>query len=572
MKRYILPLLIFLAGCAYFNTYYNAEQYFEQGEKIRMENAGGKLPAAAIDAYSKVIEKTNKVLEKYPDSKFHDPAILLMGKAYFYKKDYANAELRFKQLQSASGSEYAEESQYWLALCKWKFGKTQAALDDLTEILEQTRNKHTKTTIHLSLANIYLELNNNKLAFAHLEDAARLSTNDAERGQIYVRLATLAYDKKKWERALKSYRNVIKYSLSKKHVENANLMIVRLYRMLGELDKAGNRIKIMLLDDSFKSIWAALELELAKLYQEQNRNEEALTRLASITETYPKTPAAAEAYYLLGEHQLLQVWDLENARKYYQNVKRESRKSEFGPAADLKVKEITAYLDTWENIRTELNRAAEPDTTASDSVEQVEEPPEAIDLSQEYMTLGELEAFHFQQPDSAIIHFGVVAREYPEATEHPRALFTLAYLLDEKGDTSAAESYENQILEQYPKSDYAVFIRKKRGLVETVSSSSTLLTEAETLREKDVSMALDSYLNILATDSSSESSLLAGFYIADYYDEIQPDPEKAINYYEWVNRHFPDTDQAAVSRERIAFINRILEAAKPDTTQDQSLD
>ncbi len=571
-----LLILLTLVGCAYFNTYYNAEQYFEKGENIRMENAGTKLPAAAIDAYSKVIEKTNKVLEEYPDSKYREPAILLMGKAYYHKKDYVNAELRFKLLQADPNSKYLEDAAYWLALCKWKFGKTQAALDDLSRILSETRDKRAKTTIHLSLANIYLELNNNKLAFSHLEEAARLSRTDAERGQIYVRLANLAYEKKEWKRALKSYRNVIKYSLSKKHVENANLMIVRLYRMLGDLDKAGNRIKIMLLDDSFKSIWSELELELAKLYQEQGRTEEALTRLASITESYPRTPAAAEAYYLLGEHQLMVAWDLENARKYYQNVKRESRKSEFGSAADLKVKEISAYLDTWKKIRDQLKKSEIPETdsTLADTTATIpEQVPEFVDLSPLYMTLGELEAFHFQQPDSAIIHFGIVAANYPEAAEHTRALFTLAYLLEQKGDTTAARENEDLILALYPKSDYAVFIRKKRGMEETVSSSASLLNEAEALREQDIDMALYSYLNILSTDSSSESSLLAGFFIADYYDKVQPDPEKAIHYYQWVSDHFAGTDQAAVSQERMTFIRRILEAAAtPDSTKEDSLD
>ena len=40
----------------YFNTFYNAEQYFNKAEKIRLQNRGDKLPKTAFDQYSKVIE------------------------------------------------------------------------------------------------------------------------------------------------------------------------------------------------------------------------------------------------------------------------------------------------------------------------------------------------------------------------------------------------------------------------------------------------------------------------------------------------------------------------------------
>ena len=33
-----LCLLLFLKGCAYFNTFYNAEEHFDLAERIRIEN------------------------------------------------------------------------------------------------------------------------------------------------------------------------------------------------------------------------------------------------------------------------------------------------------------------------------------------------------------------------------------------------------------------------------------------------------------------------------------------------------------------------------------------------------
>ena len=66
---------IYLLSCAYFNTFYNAEQYFKRAEKIRLEKAGETVPVSAIDSYSKVIEKSRMVLEEYPDTRYRKNAL-----------------------------------------------------------------------------------------------------------------------------------------------------------------------------------------------------------------------------------------------------------------------------------------------------------------------------------------------------------------------------------------------------------------------------------------------------------------------------------------------------------------
>lgn len=573
-RRYTLwitVVILSLTGCAYFNTFYNAEQYYIKAEKIRLENAGKALPVTAIDSYNKVIEKAKKVLEQYPDSKYHDPALLLIGKAKYYKREYKSAEQIFRQLQQKGLPEYSRESEYWLALCKWKFGKIQPALDDLTQILENSHNKKEMSSIYLSLADIYLEINEDNKAFESLEEAAKLSSNDSERGQIYNRIANLAYERGDLKRALSSFKKVMKYSLSKTHIEEANIMTVRIYRETGELEKASDRIKIMLLDDSFSSIHADLELELVKLYQARKEWDQALTRLASITETYPKTAASAEAYYLLGEYELFHRWNLEEAKKYYSSVNREDRRSEKGPASGIKVKQISAYLETAEELKKTIAsyNASLVDTVSTDSAQagQKEEVNYPNEISGYLISLAELEAFHLGNVDSAIVHLRDIVENYQNTDAHLRSLFTLSYLVNQKGDTEYADTLELQLLDLYPKSDYSAFIRKKNGLEETTGSSAQKLLEAESQRKVSVESAIPTYMNIVAADSTSESSLLAGYFLADYYDYSNPDPENALKFYDWIERHFPESDQAENAKVRYAFITNILQPAPSDTTQ-----
>ena len=76
-------LLFLFTGCAYFNTFYNAERYFQEAEKARLLKAGESLPSSAKTAYQNVIEKSIHVIKKYPQSKYVYPAMLLLENHVF---------------------------------------------------------------------------------------------------------------------------------------------------------------------------------------------------------------------------------------------------------------------------------------------------------------------------------------------------------------------------------------------------------------------------------------------------------------------------------------------------------
>ena len=61
-KIFLFNLLIILFNsCAYFNTFYNAKQYYEEANKIRLEKDGQAVPITAMDRYGKAISKCKKV-------------------------------------------------------------------------------------------------------------------------------------------------------------------------------------------------------------------------------------------------------------------------------------------------------------------------------------------------------------------------------------------------------------------------------------------------------------------------------------------------------------------------------
>ena len=127
MKRFFMKNILFcvvliaaFSNCAYFNTFYNAKQYFDEANKIRLEKDGQAIPITAMDKYGKAIEKCKKVLKDFPDSKLRIDAFLLMAKAQFYRSDFDQALNNLMEVSKHGSSNQKEEASYWKALCKWK--------------------------------------------------------------------------------------------------------------------------------------------------------------------------------------------------------------------------------------------------------------------------------------------------------------------------------------------------------------------------------------------------------------------------------------------------------------------
>lgn len=569
-----ISLLIF-SSCAYFNTFYNAQLYFEKAEKQRLEKAGESIPPAAIDAYGKVIEKSQHVIEKYPESKYVQEARLLIGKARFYRKEYRIAESLFNQYLEIYSDE-AEEAEFWLALCKWKLGKPQPALEVLQSMLNVSNDNDFISKIYLAIAEIYLEADEPGKALEHLVLAAETNKNRDERGQIYFRIADLAYDAENYEQALKANEEVVKNSPSKKRKEEANLQIVRIHRLLGNWDNVKSLIKSMLLDDIYASIHGDLELELVKLYQMDNQLDEAITRIESIKEDYKNSKTSAEAYFIHGEISLYDQWNLVNAEKYFGQVSREFRQSTYTSTANLRAKEITEYQESLAEISSlEENNAqviAALDTLENDSLKQIKEEElhtSQMSISNHLYNLGELDAFHFKRQDSSLVHFQRIVDDFPKSDFYPKSLFVLYYIHFSNDNTESAEMYSKRILDELASSEYADYLRKALDLPVDPQSVQAMLRQGELEWLVNPSNALALYRNIIQKESQSETAARAAYFLAYHYDYTFFEQDSALKYYSWLNDNYKDSEQANASRDRYTILKQTVMEVKQDTLAEE---
>ena len=184
---------------AYFNTYYNASQKLEEGERALLNvntpvdrgrlvdlfptgsGTGGRTPV-----FDAAIDKSAELLRQRPDSKWADDALLVIGKAYFYERNVVGAEQKFRETAAAaevSGDRrLADEARFWLGRTLASGDRYDEGVLVLRDALERPDgNPYWTARMHLALGELY--------ARAGRWDAATVDLRDGIAG---VRDADLA--------------------------------------------------------------------------------------------------------------------------------------------------------------------------------------------------------------------------------------------------------------------------------------------------------------------------------------------------------------------------------------------
>ena len=572
--RSFISIIIFLVSfiwisCAYFNTYYNAEKYFHDADKLRLEKEGKAIPLMALDKYGKTIQKCQMVLKEYPESKLRINAMLLMAKARYYRMEYEEALVDLRIVNENGTEDQVSEAQYRFALCKWKKGTIQPAIDELTRLIEDIDKQDLQAMCHLSLAEIADELNDKDAILYHLETGADLMRDRAQKGVIYGKLAEFAFQNENYEVAATTYNRVIKNSLSKTKVEYAHLQILKILRMEGDYRAASRKIKAMLADDKFNNIAGNLELELVQHYMVQGELEEAISRLQTIIIDYQRTEASAEAYFLLGQIHITEKWEPEKAKEYFDLVKKEFGKSIYKPVALNRSTSIQSYIESKKQLELYLENPMTDSTLISGSdTSETENSVIMPEKSYEEVLyhLGDLETFSFNHFEKGVEYFKNILEEESTSQFYPKALFTLSLVFADEGDTVSSRKYKEQLVSEFPGSDYASYlILQQHDHAKITRPIESIYAKAELLWPDNPIAAMGYYKDVIATDSLSELSASAAFFLGYQYDNTFTISDSALKYYQWVNKHHPKSDQAAEAVVRISSLQSALSSIVPDT-------
>ena len=525
-----LCLLLFLKGCAYFNTFYNAEEHFETAERIRIENLGSKIPSRAIQEYGKAIEKSEKVLREYSDSRYVKDARLLKGKSHYFRREYDSAVSIFNQLIEEEGFDL--EARYWLALCKWRDFKPQPAINDLEALISKVESDEFKSRIFLSLGEIYLSIDNSEYAYENFDKGANLSKNRLLREEVYFQIAEISFQNTDFDKALDSYQKVLSNTISLTRIQDSNLKIVQIYRLRGDLEKSATKIQELLIDEDFNSIKAELDLELTKIEFDRGKIDFAIQNYDRIGKDYPNTQTAIEAYYLLSEI-------------YLSSYNFDFEKVQFFMNESMKQNTNSSFKQIINKRRNDVSRLIQLDT----ELQKLENSQKAENL----FLSGEILAFNLAKYAESKTYFEEIVSNYQSSNYYPQSLFAL-YAINIKIGDDEYLTYRDKIISDYPNSDFAKYIINSEDIGIDHLPSITL-SQAEQLKDNDLNKSLMLYREVMNIDKSSDSSKIAAYFLGMHFDYEVSLIDSARYYYEFLSKNFPSSPQAENAIKRLEVLN-----------------
>ena len=538
-------LLLLCIRCSiYFNTFYNAETAFDEGfalhEKI-LQNYPDSLvvepPADARVKYDRAIEKATKVLEIYPkDKKWHDDALFLLGKSYYFEKEFGKSIRKLRQLQEEyPESRFIPESYVYIArdyIGQEELAKAEEALRFALDRYPALDNDQSAS---LLLVEIAIRREGKAQAIELLEKARAGVRSEEKKLELLLRVSELYMDLNQYGKAaqlLASAPRNKKDALREYRIDR-NLVLCQV--KLDSLARALHLIKGMLANKLYLPYMKDILFVKGTIFTHQGKVDEAIAVFKLIVGNQSDTTAlksdtsriASRALYELGLLYQKKKGSYKEAEKYYRLVtERAIRDSSVAPLAARRLKAMNDLAD----LRAKL---AAHDTT--------------VHVMQARFTIGELFYYELDEPDSAFAQFSAIIEDtVRDSTYIPKSLCAAASIARRKfNDTLLSDSLYRKLIAEFPGSDYIRQARREMSSAGTIKTRRELAEEsflaAETawIREDDIKGAVQKFYAVYKEYVDLEiasKSLFVAAWLAD--NELQK-KKTAKSLYEKICDRFP---------------------------------
>jgi len=601
-KSIVLLLFIGLHSCAYYNTFYNAEEYFAAAQKLTRENQTESVSRDEINLYSKAIEKSKKLLTNYPDSKYRDDAQFIIAKAYYFKGDFLLAKRYFEDLTSLySNSPHADEVPLWIGRCLVKTGDLEMARYEASRVLRGDTDRGLQADALLLMGEIAVQQDSLGLAENYLEQVIDRSPDGFTKAQAQFQVGKMRETEQDYEGALEAYQTVAKYKPSESLKVEAIIRQTSMLKALNRDEDAVAMIQDMLLSDKFVEIRGQLEVELGKLYLVMDEIERAQTKFTSIVEDYNRTEVAAEASYYLGELYLTKHYNYVEARTSFANVKTQSARSPLVNKAIQRNKQIDRYegiqLDFTNynreyaglppEVKAKKKTAAKgrrdrnagprgrqrggknisPEQAAAarkfegkgpEVVEVVEVTPEdSIRISKKIeenrYLLAEYMLFELMRVDTTIELLTNLEDSSLDTTMQHQCAYMKYYAIESiRGDEQGGRFALQQIQQKYPYY-YATIMNTKDETTEAADPNEDRFSNVAALFESGQYADAGAQYFILREDSTISETIRSKscFNHAWLNDHYLYNKDSAVESYSYLVSHFPDDPLAKTARNRL---------------------
>ncbi len=538
-----LIILSFSGSCVYYNTFYNAKKSFNRAEKARLKSRSKSIGIGGGD-YKKAIEKSLKVIENYPNSKYYDDALYVLGISYYYTKQFHKSERRLRELlANYPESEYIDQVKLYIAKTKLMQNDMENAILLFEDIFKMDFDKVFKAEAAMAIGEYHYENKNYSDAenyFIEVRDSLG-SDKDALKAQNYI--ADGYFKTFKFKNALGAYLQILGMDpeLDDKYhaLYQAAECSYRLQHIVYGMDYLNTLIEDELYFDSLE----VLQLKLAEGYIFDEDIELAEESYLEVAKNDNNRKATGIANYNLGLIYQFDYDDLKKAKEYYDIAVTFTRGSDIGKDALQKSSDI-GKLETY------ARKLKIDSTTTQQDID---------DAAHIQYLLGELYWFKLDKPDTAILEMQYMIDSFPTGYETPKGIIALSRMyLEYYADTAAVDSLLKKIVIDYPKSDYLPEVYELLNLTGTAADTGyayIYINKAEEfidLKQPDSARYYYDYVVINFPDSKFYlQALFAQIWVMEMLDS--PGDSSVIFAYNEFIDSFPNSSWAGEARRRTSY-------------------
>jgi tetratricopeptide (TPR) repeat protein len=412
---FFIPAL-FLTGCGawenfttYFNLYYNTVDAFEEAEKSIYEQKRDlfsteelQIPGTTTQQLTKVIEKASKILQFHSNSSFIDDALLMLGKSFYYQKNYQKALRKFQELiATQSESDLSLETYLWIGKSYMRLKDFQNGLSTLDAVIDTAVTEEEEGILKEAyVEEIVYHLGNKNYANAITISKQFIETtsDDEVIAEVYYELGKLYLEIDDIANSIAALSRVNDYSPSYNVEVGANIALAKALRESGKKEEALEILEEMGDENKYSDNYSEIDLETGITLTELGRDDEALELFTYVDTTYSTTPFSGIARYKKGELYELKIKNFDSAAVFYQKSVGGSTPPEIIVAANSKIQKFKKYqtiaADLYEQEK-QLTYILHPEIFVRDSVEYYADSIETAE-----MELAEAQFNAFNIPDT----------------------------------------------------------------------------------------------------------------------------------------------------------------------------
>lgn len=608
---------------AHYNAYWNGNESFKEGvrtiEQDVKDNYTNVLPVfkygtesdaqsiypnmdRAIEKASKVIQRHSMYFKRKEWVRWIDDSYLLIGKSYFYKKEFASARRTFEFVTNRFSKEESRfEAELWLARTynqTGEFEKAESVLDNLNSSL---KNGDAPSDIEKDFTRVYANFHILQQEYAeaieYLQRAIELNRKKKDRNRLRFILAQIYQELGDTQAAAKLYNLVIRKNPPYEMAFNARINLAKTYDA-----KSSNRSAIvkqlnkMLKDSKNEEYKDQIYFALAEIYLKDKQEDQGIEYLvlsvaSSVDNNFQKSVSSltlADIYFKQPDYTLAQAY-YDTAMQFlpqeFPNYEELTKKTavltelitnlqtiyvqdSLQDMAQMPESERNAIIDELiKTIAEEEARLAEEERERQRTLSMLEQTNR-----QQNRNIQQSGGWYFYNPSA--VSFGYTEFQKKWGRRKLEDLWRLSnkqIIPDfggEEGELAQADSLV---------SDSAAVVvtdpKKREFYLQELPLTEEKLAESNALIEqalynigyiykdglKDNEKSTETFEELIAKFPEHENKLQVYYQLYKNYDEI-PDPEQAKYYQNLIVRDYPDSDYAKIIID--PNYNLVLEAQR----------